>query len=286
MKKILTLTTAVLATLALSATVFAQDISVNLNGKIVNFPNQKPVVVDGRTLIPLRGVFDNMGYGIDWSGETKTVTLKKGSDTITVSIGESCYYLNGTSHQIDVPAQIINGSTMLPLRAIADATGSEVLWDGETKMVTIVDSSAIDLTPQYGVTTVTSQTEADYVKGYTALVEYYNKSALQYITEINSMTVQTEEDLAKMGAVASNYQKLSADTLANIKKLNAPAKYADLQKVTLEYLQLNSDFAQICVDVTNGTIDFDKFNSQYQTVGTNLMLKEQEYQAAFNKIFK
>ena len=114
--------------------VYANEVNVNLNGENVGFLYQQPVISQGRTLIPLRGVFDRLGYNILWNGETKTVTLyNSGGDNIVINIGDKFYTKNGERFGIDVPAQIIGGSTMLPLRAIGNVAGCDVSWDGETK---------------------------------------------------------------------------------------------------------------------------------------------------------
>ena len=161
----------VAAAAAMSAVCYAQDINVSLNGNIVSFPNQQPVIVEGRTLIPLRGVFDNMGYAIDWDGETKTVTLKKDSKTLTVAIGQASIDVNGSATAIDVPAQIINGSTMLPLRAIADTTGAEVLWDAESRTATILDDSLLSAAPESVTVKLDNQADADAIAEYSAAVK-------------------------------------------------------------------------------------------------------------------
>lgn len=120
-----------------SSTVFAADLNVNLNGNPVEFSNQSPVVVDGRTLIPLRGVFEKIGYSINWDADTKTASLIYGEDKITITAGSSEFFVNDIPQISDVPAQIINASMMLPLRAIGEAAGGLVLWDSDTKTADI-----------------------------------------------------------------------------------------------------------------------------------------------------
>lgn len=115
--------------------VFAADISVNLDGESVEFDNQSPVIVEGRTLIPLRGVFEKLGYEITWEGETKTASFVKGDTVVKVTVNSPEFTVNDEAKTLDVPAQIINGSMMLPLRAIGEAAGLEVDWDGDTKTV-------------------------------------------------------------------------------------------------------------------------------------------------------
>ena len=199
------------AAAAMSTACYAQDINVSLNGNIVSFPNQQPVVVEGRTLIPLRGVFDNMGYSIDWDGETKTVTLKKNSDTLKIAIGQASIDVNGASTAIDVPAQIINGSTMLPLRAIATATGAEVLWDADSKTATILDDNMAKNMPDEVQVLLNSQEEADAVAAYSAAIKELNDSSVAFTDYFVAASENENLDLNDLKAKA---QKAYDDAVA------------------------------------------------------------------------
>ena len=134
MKRFLSLT---LSTLMMCSSVFAGNISVNLNGENIEFSNQAPVIVEGRTLIPLRGVFEKLGYEINWDNETKTATFTKEILQLKVTVNSNSFTINDSSVNLDVPAQIVNGSMMLPLRAVGEATGLKVNWDNENKAVNI-----------------------------------------------------------------------------------------------------------------------------------------------------
>ncbi len=126
---------AVIMALIMTNNVFAGEISVNLDGEAVEFEGQEPVIVDGRTLIPVRGVFEQLGYEVSWDNSTKTAQLKNGNTSVSVTADAEELNVNGESVALDVPAQIINGSMMLPLRAVGEAAGLEVNWDGDTKTV-------------------------------------------------------------------------------------------------------------------------------------------------------
>ncbi len=268
-------------TAAMSAACFAQDISVSINGNIVSFPNQQPVIVEGRTLIPLRGVFDNMGYSIDWNGETKTVTLTKGSDTITVNIGESCYYLNGTQHAIDVPAQIINSSTMLPLRAIGEASGCEVLWDGETKIATIVDSSSVSTEPIQGTVYSTTQAERDFVTALSSTNAEFNTKAVEFITlfqKINAGGIPDADTLAEVRTKAAEMNAASSKAAQAIGALSAPEKYQNVKDVSVKYMNSLAELTQLIVDGIDGNISAEEYASKLNSIGTQVALNEAEYQ--------
>jgi len=121
----------------------APPISVEIDGQQLVFADQGPVMVDNRTLVPVRGVFDIMGFDLQWEEGTQTVTLTRGDDSIVIRIGAENMSIFNNDRLVSfpglygVPAQIVNGRTMLPLRAVATATGAEVDWDGERRLVTI-----------------------------------------------------------------------------------------------------------------------------------------------------
>ncbi len=119
--------------------VVPDHITVIVNDQTVDFKNAQPVIVDSRTLVPMRDIFEALGIVVGWDAETKTVTGKKGVTDISLTIGQSKVYINGTPQPIDVPAQIINGSTMVPLRVISDSVGCRISWDQSTKTANIVD---------------------------------------------------------------------------------------------------------------------------------------------------
>lgn len=122
--------------------VFASEISVTLNGKNVVFDNQMPVIVDGRTLIPLRGVFEELGYTITWDAETKSAEFINKAKKIKITANSTTFVVDDDMvFELDVPAQIINGSMMLPLRAVGEAADLDVNWDGNTKTVSLLSDN-------------------------------------------------------------------------------------------------------------------------------------------------
>lgn len=114
-----------------------EDIRVIVNGDEVVFPDQKPAIVNDRTLVPLRAIFEALKAEVAWDDKTKTVTSKKGDISISLAINSDQLYQNGTPKTLDVPAQIMNGRTMVPVRAISEAFNCQVGWDQNTRTVTV-----------------------------------------------------------------------------------------------------------------------------------------------------
>lgn len=113
-------------------------ITVTVNEKIIDF-DQPPTIIDGRTLVPLRAIFEALGATVDWNGDTQTVTSKQGKTTITLTINDNKMYKDGKAITLDVPAQMMNDRTLVPVRAVAEAFGCDVDWDSETQQVIITE---------------------------------------------------------------------------------------------------------------------------------------------------
>ena len=112
------------------------EISVILNGNKLSF-TQTPVIENGTTLVPMRAIFEAMGASVEWDGTTQTVISVKDDTTISLTLNKETAIVNGESISLAVPAKLINGNTMVPLRFVSESLGAEVNWDGGSKTITI-----------------------------------------------------------------------------------------------------------------------------------------------------
>lgn len=85
-----------------------------------------PLVENGRTLVPMRKIFEQLGAEIHWEQETKTVTATKGELVIELTIGSSSAIVNGEKLKLDVPTKVVDGRTLVPLRFVGEALGAKV----------------------------------------------------------------------------------------------------------------------------------------------------------------
>jgi len=90
-----------------------------------------PIIVDNRTLVPLRFVAYALGAEVDWYHPTRTVTITYESRTLSFAIGE-------LAPGMDVPAQIISNRTMVPLRFVIEFFEAEVSWDPVARTIMII----------------------------------------------------------------------------------------------------------------------------------------------------
>jgi hypothetical protein len=108
--------------------------------------DQPPVIIEGRTLVPLRVIFEALGATVNWNNDTRSVIATRGDISIYLAIGSNTLYKNGQPVYLDVTAQIINDRTMVPVRAVSESLGANVVWDNDTRTV-YVDTN-IEQTPE------------------------------------------------------------------------------------------------------------------------------------------
>jgi N-acetylmuramoyl-L-alanine amidase len=116
------------------------QIKINLDGVDIAC-DSPPVIVDGRTLVPARAVFEAMGGKVEWNDATREVAVTVRDVKVNLKIDSKTAYINGSDKQLEVPAQIIKNRTMIPVRFVSEAVGCEVSWDQNNRIVGIVSPS-------------------------------------------------------------------------------------------------------------------------------------------------
>lgn len=111
-------------------------IHVKVNGIPVVF-DQPPAIINNRTLVPLRAIFEALGASVNWDEATQQVTATKGDIIIIVKIGSTQATVSGETKTLDVPAQILNNRTLVPVRFISESLGAKVDWDEASQTVLI-----------------------------------------------------------------------------------------------------------------------------------------------------
>ena len=116
-------------------------IHVLYNGTRISFHSygQNPELLNSRTLVPLRSIFEAMGAEVKWDNATSTAIAKRDGIEIKIQIGANEMYKDGKAIAVDVPAQLVNSRTMVPVRVIAEAFGADVQWNGNGRVVLITE---------------------------------------------------------------------------------------------------------------------------------------------------
>ena len=141
---------ALLCALAMMASILSvgawaapSDIAVQVNGQEVSFPDARPEVRNGRTMIPMRAAFETLGAQVTWNPEQQSVTAVKGDTTVVMTLGSTNVSVteNGEQRQLqmDVAPYSRNSRTYVPVRFAAQAFSCAVGWDGDARTVILVD---------------------------------------------------------------------------------------------------------------------------------------------------
>jgi len=197
----------------------ANEISVLVNGEKIE--TQTPaVIVDGRTLIPLRAVSEALGCDIAWNGDTRGITLTDGDSLYFTWIDRDYVFKTSATALedttvMDVPPVIMNDYTMVPLRAISEMFGATVNWDGATSTVTV------DYTKKNVKAGLASQF-AGYEQELNKMYDIYKDYA-----EGNANTVNAEIQLENGGVIELElYSDIAPMTVLNFVNL-ANEKFYD-----------------------------------------------------------
>jgi hypothetical protein len=130
---------------AWTGTSWAAVTVVNLNGQTLGF-DVPPIIDNGRVMVPMRAIFEALGAQVTWDATSGSVYASSGSNEIKLEIGGQAF-INGTPATLDVPAEIVDGRTLVPLRFVSEAMGATVNWDDATQTVTIITTSSEPPTP-------------------------------------------------------------------------------------------------------------------------------------------
>ncbi|MBQ4528813.1 MAG: copper amine oxidase N-terminal domain-containing protein [Clostridia bacterium] len=100
-----------------------------------------PIIEYGRTMVPMRYIFEALGAEVTWDQETSTAFGTKGDICVAIQIGNSTMFVNNKAVELDVPAMLADGRTLVPVRAISESFNAKVSWDGNLRRVTIISNS-------------------------------------------------------------------------------------------------------------------------------------------------
>lgn len=117
------------------------EVKVFYNNNRVLF-SQLPIIQNGRTLVPVRAVFETLGAAVEWIDDTQTVVSIKDGITVSMTIGSNKMYKNDQEIIIDVAPQILNSRTLVPIRIIAESFDFNVEWNEGTQTVMITEKDS------------------------------------------------------------------------------------------------------------------------------------------------
>ncbi len=187
---------------------FAAGISIKINGKVID-SDVEPQIIEGRTMVPVRAIFEGVGAEVSWDASTKTITGTKDSVTVKMKIGEKTLSINDKNIEMDASPAIIEDRTYAPARYVAESFGFDVSWNGDLKEVSI--NSKITAT-----TEVTTETTTELTTKTETTTEITTKTVTTTETSTETTTLSAAEILNSSpvkGVGAATYKLIKNDIL-------------------------------------------------------------------------
>jgi hypothetical protein len=131
-----------LMTLALAGGALTQSVEaamVTLNGQPLQ-TSVAPIQRNGRTLVPMRDIFQALGASVNWNGYTQSIAATRGETNVGLQMGRRAASINGRTVSLDQAPILYRGSTMVPLRFVSEAMGAKVNWNGAAEIAAITTS--------------------------------------------------------------------------------------------------------------------------------------------------
>lgn len=139
-------------------------IKVLLNGEELSF-DVPPQLINDRTMVPMRKIFESMGATVEWEESTQTIYATKGDISITMQIDNTVIKVNNEEITLDVPPQLVDSRTLVPVRAVAESLQAKVEWDDPNQTVIITKEDDKPVTSLDDVNDFSTQTEFSCIVG-------------------------------------------------------------------------------------------------------------------------
>lgn len=199
-------------------------ISVTVDGEAVDFDAQ-PEMVNERTMVPMRAIFEKLGAEVSWDQPTQTVTAVAGDKRITATVGETSMFVNGEEKVMDVAPYIKEERTYVPARFVSEALGCVVDWDQENHTVIITSTETDDYMYTYNAIkdfTVKNGMAMDsgqqwmYGEDIDGIQVIFNYDEYRGFAEIGFVMHEDEAEVVQIISAAKTGECLSTTTLTSL----------------------------------------------------------------------
>lgn len=244
------------------------NISVQVNGKKVAFSGQKPKVISGTTYVPLRGVFEELGYEVWWIPSSKYIMITKDGLGVTLT-QDSRYIMNGEQKALQSKILTLNGSTMLPLREVSTLVGAKVDWNSKTNTVVItyntsaqsqVDNQNIDNFSNDDVMNNPATHKAQAIYRYIEIIGKRKKEISALSDKYNIVNHYSQVAESDRPNYLKEYKEINNAYIDEIKAIEAGEDFNDVKEKTVNVInQYNEVMKMLLIDKVE---DFPKAMEQ------------------------
>lgn len=183
-------------------------ITVQLNGVSLSF-DVAPQMINNRTMVPMRKIFESLGATVEWDSNSQTITATKGITKIIMQINKNDMKKNDQTITLDVPPQIVDSRTLVPVRAVAESFDANVKWDSEKQVVSITTTESSAGTSTGESTNTSEETDTQ------------NSNTTYYFSEVLDTKFISAKDGKWNIAIPSSYDTVSSSAGNEIFKNSA-----------------------------------------------------------------
>ena len=236
--------------------VIETGIDIIVDGAALDFSGvHEPVIIDGRTLIPMRKLFETLNAEVSWDENEQSITASSNGTTVKLFIDNSVMYVNGVSTVLDTAPRLMKyndnfDTTMVPVRAVSESFSCDVNWDEENYSVIITTIPTETTAPQTEPPTATGAPNiSDKIQTQNRVAVYGENIA--FIKDDGSVWVSSNGETPV---------KISGIENAAAVELGRNFGYALLQNGTVYSWGTSNDYGQLgrndsMLDNTPGLID-------------------------------
>lgn len=223
------------------------DITIYVNEQILQC-DVAPYIENGRTMVPMRKIFEALNANVDWEGTTQTITATKDNTVITLQINNSTMYNNGVAEALDVAPVIVNSSTFVPIRAVSQSLNASVEWNDFFSTVYINSMNAFQRDNDWANVYMAVQ-PAGYTMYESISTDAMPKSIICVAGQVTEVVARENQTyLIVENAHSLNKEKVTINLgLANGLNLEEINKIFANKKITLigQYLGLENNVATV-----------------------------------------
>jgi hypothetical protein len=111
------------------------ELTINQFGSNVNNAYKSndttPIIINNRTMVPIRFIAENLGANVKWYENTKTIVIEDDEKQLSMTIDKKL-------EDFDTAPIILNNRTLVPIRYVSQKLGANVLWFPSNKSIYIV----------------------------------------------------------------------------------------------------------------------------------------------------
>jgi len=118
-----------------------RQVTITVDGQVVSFTGQGPIMDNNRVLVPVRGIFEHLGFEMTWDSSTRMARLVNNDTVIIIPANSDSFVVNRSIVTLDTPQQMVNNRMYIPLLAVADVIGGTAEWDSSNRVARLVSQT-------------------------------------------------------------------------------------------------------------------------------------------------